>query len=125
MRHAWIDFPPQEREGRLSYEWKFRGAWHHVRAACRGTPAPLAPDSLEQFIAEHYWGYCRQRDGGTIEYQVEHPAWKVWRAHESSLSVDAARLYGMSFAEPLSQPPASAFVADGSTVSVRWPNRLC
>jgi hypothetical protein len=38
-----------------------------------GAPEEAAPGSEEEFITEHYWGYTRQRDGGTIEYRVEHP----------------------------------------------------
>jgi len=34
---------------------------------------PDLPDeqSEETFITEHYWGYVSQRDGSTLEYQVD------------------------------------------------------
>jgi len=35
-----------------------------------------------------------------------------------------AGLYGAQFAEPLRQPPASAFLADGSAVTVYRGRRL-
>jgi hypothetical protein len=56
-------------------------------------------DSEEAFIAEHYWGYSRQRDGATVEYQVEHPRWRVWRAEAAALSCDVAALYGAEFVD--------------------------
>jgi uncharacterized protein len=74
--------------------------------------------SLPQFITEHYWGYATQRDGGTKEYQVEHPQWKASDAITSQFSGDAERYYGSRFAKALANPPDSAFFAEGSAVTV-------
>ncbi len=81
-------------------------------------------DAEETFITEHYWGYARQRDGTTIEYRVEHPRWRVWRAVSALLECDVTSLYGPRFAEALSALPCSAFVAEGSPVVVRRGNLL-
>ena len=89
-----------------------------------GTPAVPEDGSEEAFITEHYWGYSRQRDRSTVESQVEHPRWRVWRGAEASFDCDVAALYGAAFVEALSPPPASAFVADGSAVIVRRGRRL-
>ena len=70
-----------------------------------------------QFITEHYWGYTRQRDGSTIEYEVRHPSWRVWSAEHADLRVEVATLYGPEFVQALAGPPRSAFVAEGSPVS--------
>jgi hypothetical protein len=83
-----------------------------------------SPDSHESFITEHYWGYARQRDGGTAEYQVEHPRWPVWRALEATFEGDAEDLYGPQFAPFLRAVPISAFIAEGSSVTVRRGTRL-
>lgn len=112
------------RGGEFSYAWKFGGRWNSLGARTRGDAAPIAPGSAEEFIFEHYWGYTAQRDGGTIEYQVEHPAWRVWQTETSSLDCDAAALYGAPFTEPLRATPHSAFVAEGSPVSVRRGQRV-
>src|SRR4029079_2435352 len=88
-----------------------------------GEPVLAAPDSEETFITEHYWGYCRQRDGSTFEYQVEHPRWRVWRGIESKFDCDVARFYGPEFEKALNGPASSAFVADGSAVVVRRGRR--
>jgi hypothetical protein len=84
----------------------------------------MTPESEEEFMAEHYWGYTRQRDGGTVEYRVAHPRWSVWRAGKAQLEGDVATFYGGAFGEALSRPPASAFLADGSPVTVFTPARL-
>ena len=94
------------------------------RARFSGAPAPLAAGSEEEFITEHYWGYTAQRDGGTVEYRVEHPSWRVWSDTEAALDADVARLYGAEFAGPLAAPPSSAFVADGSPIVVRRARRI-
>jgi len=52
------------------------------------------------------------------EYRVEHPRWKIWNASEFELNADVASLYGQQFSEPLNQPPRSAFIADGSPITV-------
>jgi uncharacterized protein YqjF (DUF2071 family) len=117
-----------ESPGRLAYEWTLGGdaptAWQRVAATPVGAPALPHPGAEATFIAEHYWGYTRQRDGGTVEYEVAHPSWRVWAVEEPELRADVARLYGAAFVAALSAPPASAFVAEGSPVVVYRPRRL-
>ncbi|HST59396.1 MAG TPA: DUF2071 domain-containing protein [Longimicrobium sp.] len=122
MRHR-VDLSVQT-GGSLEYGWRTGGRWASVRAEVRGPARPLVEGSEEEFITEHYWGYARQRDGGCVEYQVEHPRWKAWRAESAALDCDVAALYGPAFAEPLSAPPRSALVADGSAVVVRQGRRI-
>jgi uncharacterized protein YqjF (DUF2071 family) len=108
----------------VEFGWKHGGRWCSLRATVEGAPGPLAPGSEAEFITEHYWGYSAQRDGGTVEYRVEHPAWRVWRASAAALEVDAEALYGAAFARALAGPPRSAFVAEGSPVVVRRGVRI-
>jgi hypothetical protein len=115
---------PVESPGRLVYEWRTGGRWQRVAAGTSGVPTLPSPDSEAAFIAEHYWGYTRQRDGGTVEYEVRHPAWRVWPAESPELDVDVAGLYGHAFTRALAGPPTSAFVAEGSPVTVYRPRRL-
>jgi hypothetical protein len=53
-----------------------------------------------------------------MEYRVEHPHWCVSRAAAARLDCDVAALYGSQFVEFLEARPASAFLADGSEVTV-------
>ena len=79
----------------------------------------LAPEgSVSQFITEHYWGYAAQKGGGCLEYEVQHPQWQVWNAKRAEFSGNPTRLYGAEFAEILKHPPDSAFLAEGSAVTV-------
>jgi uncharacterized protein len=102
----------------VSYRWRYERKENEIRVAVRGDASEIAAGSQEAFITEHYWGYTRQRRGGTLEYQVEHPRWRAWTAVEARLEGDPTRLYGEGFAQSLKGPPASAFLADGSEVSV-------
>ena len=101
-----------------SYFWEFNGGRNHLKLSVRGTAQPLAEGSLQEFIAEHYWGYARQRDGSTMEYHVEHPHWRTWETQAAELRCDGAGLYGDNFRETLERPPSSAFLAEGSEVKV-------
>jgi uncharacterized protein len=106
------------------YEWRLAGKWLALRAEAEGEPALPAENSIEQFISEHYWGYSRQRDGGTAEYQVAHPQWGVWRSTKAGFEGDAAAVYGAAFGDVLARTPDSAFVADGSAVRVFAGKRI-
>ena len=108
----------------VEYAWQFHGQWNRLRVKPSGEPQALVPGSQEEFIAEHYWGYVAQRDGGCVEYQVEHLPWRVWRATESSLECDIAALYGKEFVGSMSTQPSSAFVAEGSPIIVNKGTRL-
>jgi uncharacterized protein len=110
--------------GSVEYSWRDGGSWHHVRAKTDGEARPLVTGSEEEFITEHYWGYAAQRDGGSVEYQVEHPRWRVWQTSEAAFECDVKRVYGHQLVECLSAKPASAFVADGSAIVVRKGMRI-
>ena len=105
--------------GHATYAWRLGRRWHRLGAEIAGAAMPTVDGSEEQFVTEHYWGYVRQPDGSALEYQVEHPRWRVWHARATWFDCDVAALYGPAFAPFLAQPPRSAFVADGSAVMVR------
>ena len=123
MRHT-VENRPGDAPCSVEYGWRFGGRWSRVRIVTNGRPEIPPADSEATFITEHYWGYARQRDGGTVEYRVEHPQWRVSAATESFFECDVAALYGAPFAAALSRPPVSAFLADGSAVTVRRGVRL-
>lgn len=109
---------------KASYKWVHRSQWNSIEAIYYGEPRDLISGSKEEFIAEHYWGYTTQRDGGTIEYKVEHPPWKMWEPESVCLDLDVEGLYGKDCAEILSQPPSFSLVADGSDVTVYKGQRM-
>lgn len=113
-----------ELPGRLRYSWFHRGEWHSLRGTTIGEPRLTEPDEEATFITEHYWGYAAQADGGTMEYEVEHPRWRVWSIADPTFTSSITRLYGAAFVPILKAKPSSAFVADGSAVTVRRGRRI-
>ena len=115
------------RDGRPSVAYRWRSGekkWNQLQVIGDGEPYLPAPGSLEEFITDHHWGYTRQRDGGCVEYHVEHPIWALRKASEYAFDCEAAVIYGEEFAAALSSPPASAFLMEGSAVTVYAPAAL-
>ena len=102
----------------VAYAWKTSRGWNRLNVNAGGEPRLPQEGSQEQFIADHYWGYSAQRDSGCVEYQVDHPSWRVWSNCEARFEGDMEELYGRDLAEVLSQQPSSAFLAEGSQVTV-------
>lgn len=119
MRHT---VEPEQR--RVGYAWRYRGKWCALETRSVGEAQLAAEGSVEAFLVEHYWGYTSRRGGRSLEYGVEHPRWKLWACVSASLQCDVASVYGPDFVAPLSGPPETAFVADGSAVTVRRGTRL-
>ena len=125
MRHE-IEMADAEagRTGRAAYAWRAAGRWHRLEVTTSGRPALPEPASEATFITEHYWGYTAQRDGGSKEYRVTHPPWRVWAAATAEFDSDVRAMYGAGFAECLGAQPRSAFLAEGSAVEVHRGRRL-
>ena len=110
---------PLEDGDRVSYGFQSdTGEWGEVAAEVAGPAAPLVEGSHAHFIAEHYWGYARQRNGGTVEYEVTHPAWQVHPVRDARIEGDLVQLYGPRLGPALAGPPRTAFLAVGSEVAV-------
>ena len=123
MRHDLaLDGAEEGTSGRISYHLQLADRWHRLEVSTLGLPLLPAAGSEAEFITEHYWGYTRQRDGGSKEYQVAHPPWLVWTSVGSVLDCDVGAVYGGGFVEWFSGGPRSAFLAEGSPVAV-YPGR--
>ena len=112
-----------EREWNVEYGWGGESAYCSISLHTAGERYMAAEGSLSQFITEHYWGYAI-RNGVTMEYQVEHPQWYLRNADRAQFTGEAGRYYGPDFAEVLARSPDSAFLAEGSEVTVFKGNVL-
>lgn len=108
----------------VSYRWRTSRGWSTITLEAQGNSQPLNAGSEQEFITEHYWGYATQRDGGTVEYRVTHPSWRVWTARRAEFVGEVEELYGGELAAVLRGMPASAFLAEGSPVAVMRGRRL-
>ena len=97
----------------LSYKW----GDHWISGNVGPSANKLASGSLEQFIAEHYWGYTKT-SRGTREYRVQHQV----GSGELTMIANTAlilRIFTGKNGHFLSQEqPTRIFVAEGSEVSV-------
>jgi uncharacterized protein YqjF (DUF2071 family) len=114
MRHEIVDDGARVS---AAYSWRRGKKWESLSISGSGEAQPISAGSHAEFITEHYWGYTCVR-GGCSEYRVEHPRWNIWNASSFELNADVATLYGQQFVETLNQPPRSAFIADGSPITV-------
>jgi uncharacterized protein YqjF (DUF2071 family) len=116
--------PPSGTPGRVEYGWKFCGQPCQLHLETKDDLRPLSAGEEAEFITEHYWGYTKRRDGSTSEYEVAHPPWRVMDARAAAFSAPVSELYGCEFAEFLTGDPASAFLAEGSAVTVYQGERM-
>ncbi|MGA3129375.1 MAG: DUF2071 domain-containing protein [Terracidiphilus sp.] len=123
MAHR-IYFQPEKDAVEAEYSWGAGPQRCAMRIETVGNNLLPADGSLGQFITEHYWGYAAQKDGGCVEYEVQHPRWTVRDAGTANLSGEAARYYGPAFGNVLMRPPDSAFLAEGSAVTVFRGRRI-
>lgn len=108
----------------LAYTWRHAGECYRLAAQAQGPGRLAEPDSLEEFIIEHYWGYSGGPGRQTLEYRVDHPRWLLRAASSVEFQGDVAPLYGERYVDVLTRPPVSAFLADGSAVTVMRGQRL-
>jgi uncharacterized protein YqjF (DUF2071 family) len=112
-----------ERNDDVAFSWREGDHDREQSFAARKSGSWREPGAHERFIIDHHAGYAAQRDGGTIEYRVEHAPWRVAAVDDVRVDVDFVACYGALGAH-IRGPPTSAFLVDGSDVTVSWPHRI-
>jgi uncharacterized protein len=120
MTHEWT---AKGNELVVAYKWK-KNTWQSLKIVVQNKPLPMLPNSEEEFITEHYWGYTKITANQTAEYAVEHPKWEVYQTKSFEIDVDFAALYGQEFGELSKQKPQSVFLAEGSEIFVKHGNMI-
>jgi uncharacterized protein YqjF (DUF2071 family) len=128
-RHA-ISIPSDEPEGIGSFEYAWATGegdgqrWHHMLVATHGRTKHPQMGSKEEFLTQRPWGYSGSRGMTTLEYQVEHPLWRIWPATRATLECDVKEVFGRELVPYMSGAPALAFVAAGSDVTSHLPKAI-
>lgn len=108
----------------VEYQWNYKGEWQKIGVTTEPQQVAIPEGSEEEFITEHYWGYTRINDQKTWEYQVEHPRWEVYPIKSYNVQIDTGRVYGQAFAHLRHEEPVSIYLAEGSEIVVRHPNKV-
>jgi uncharacterized protein YqjF (DUF2071 family) len=120
MRHQ---ITATTQELKVEYEWKVNQKWHKIGVTAHHLPQEIQPQSDEEFITEHYWGYTQLKNA-TAQYQVEHPRWQIFNIKNHQIEVDFEQVYGNPFADYLYQKPTSVLLAKGSGIVVRKAEKI-
>jgi hypothetical protein len=104
--------------GVVEYGWRLGSRWYRLRVKSEGSAFHPPLDSEARFVTDHLYGYTNFDPIGCMEYSVAHPDWRIWRVSDVELITDVTALYGAEFERALQGPPCSAFVCEGSPVSV-------
>lgn len=115
MKYEWLESIDKLE---VSYSWK-KKRWNKISVEAYKRPDIILPDSEEEFITEHYWGYARYADKATNEYEVVHPKWKVYPIRSFKIDVDFKAAYGQQFSFLTEANPKSVFLAEGSEIEVK------
>jgi hypothetical protein len=106
---------------RAQYRWRWKGSWCELALETAGAGRLAEPGSEMAFVTEHFWGYSGGPGRPTREYEVQHPPWRVREATRVQSSGDLASVYGTDLGAALARPARSAFLAEGSEITVRSP----
>lgn len=117
---------PVHNELHVDYNWKKKNKkWNAIEIKAGTRLYDIVPQSEEEFIFEHYFGYNQLNENTTIEYAVEHPRWQLYQVNDFSLTCDIEDLYGAAFVSFIKNvQPHSVFLAHGSDIIVRKPVKI-
>jgi len=114
------------RDGRIGveYQWETGSKLNSIFIEAGNNLVELEDNSFEEFFAGHYCGYVKQPDGSTREYRVTHPRWRFSAAGDVKTCLNNVELYGEAIGGILQSSPSSAFLLDGSIVTVGFGKKI-
>lgn len=115
MKHHW---QINKDDLHVTYQWKTKKKWNTISVETLAKSKPIAPNSVIEFIAEHYWGYSKINDKRTTEYEVTHPIWEFYPTKNFTVDVDFETNYGKNFSFLKEKQPNSVMLLEGSEITV-------
>lgn len=104
----------------VDYYWKIKNNWNYIKVNAAFGKEAIQPDSMEEFIFEHYYGYTKVSGVATEEYKIEHPRWNTNKINGVDINCDFEDMYGKSFSHLSGKAPSSVMLAEGSAIAVKW-----
>ena len=105
---------------KVKFEWLLNNKWNSISVMSSLSTEKMAPNSLESFIYEHYYGYTKTAKNETQEYKLQHPSWKINEVLTYQIECDFVAMYGKSFSVLNKMEPETVFIAEGSAVGIEW-----
>lgn len=102
----------------VQYAWHEKKDKQLISVRAERNPTTILAESKEAFITEHYWGYAKASGNGTVEYEVLHPCWNIYKVVDYKLKVNYELVYGPAFAMLNHMKPDGVMLAEGSEISV-------
>ncbi len=127
MSHKWIE-NSDNRE--IEYTWQKNSKSNKTKKInsiylkTAKNLSEIEEGSKTEFITEHYWGYAKQNDKKTNEYEVTHPKWQKYDILDCEIKADFGGIYGQEFSFLNNQKPASVMLAEGSKITVEPKNKI-
>lgn len=115
MRHA---IQANEEQVSAAYDFQVDGRWNSLSAVAEATEYKIIPGSLEDFIAEHYYGYNKWYGNRTLELQLKRPAWKYQKLLSFKVDCKFEDFYPKEFVPFLYEEPHSVQFVTGSEVDM-------
>ena len=110
--------------GSIEYKWYHHGRWNGFHIEIKNGAGFSLQDSEEEFTMDRYWGYSALPDGSCLEYRIEHPKWRLWESSATAFTCEDPEAFGQDLGSCLIRSPSSAFVAEGSPVTLYGGNPL-
>jgi uncharacterized protein YqjF (DUF2071 family) len=105
------------------YEWKHLDKWSKLTAKAGKRSTPIRQDKFNEFIADHYYGFRKNGETKTYQYEVEHELWETFNVIDYSVDCDFGSLFGKEFSILNKEKPKSVFMLKGSEIRIH-PRQL-
>ncbi len=123
MSHKWIE-NADNREIEYTWQKNKKQKINSIYLKTAKNLSEIEPESKTEFITEHYWGYAKQNDKKTNEYEVTHPKWQQYEVLEYKINADFGEIYGQEFSFLDNQKPNSVMLAEGSKITVEPKSKI-
>jgi uncharacterized protein len=100
------------------YEWKYLDKWNKITAKAVKRSMPVRQNKFNEFIADHYYGYRKNGETKTYQYEVEHNLWETFNVIEYVVDCDFGSLFGEQFSFLNEVKPKSVFMLKGSEIKI-------
>jgi uncharacterized protein YqjF (DUF2071 family) len=102
----------------VEYRWRTEHQENYVRATYENLWTFPEPNSAEHFFTARPHRFTRRKDGTTNEMVMEHPLWRTTPVLDVKTEFEIPDIFGTEFVPYLTLRPASAFIAEGSAVTL-------